>query len=373
MAFDGFDGPQWPNHGGGILNRREAYYEKEISPKTVAKLKRKWQFLTKHNVTATPSVSLDGVVYFPSSDGYLYAVCATTGNVIWQKNLTKVTKSPITIFSRTTPVVTKDLLLVAIYGPALMLAMDRNTGDIVWSTLLDPNPLAVLTMSGTIYKSGLFVGTSSEEEGLGINSVDCCYFQGSFLKLDLITGDIKWRTLMIPDNHGNKHLYSGAAIWGSSPPIDIHRNLVIFATGNLYTTPPNITQCEQNQLKEKHPIVPDPCIKPSDHSESVLALDLENGTIIWSRHLGGYDTWNVNCVQPQNPNCPPIPGPDADFGEAPLLHSILDHSVHPHSKQDVAIVGQKNGFVWALDRNDGHIVWATVKFIINYNNICITS
>jgi outer membrane protein assembly factor BamB len=203
--------------------------------------------------------------------------------------------------------------------------------------------------------------------------VDCCYFQGSFLKLDLITGDIKWRTLMIPDNHGNKHLYSGAAIWGSSPPIDIHRNLVIFATGNLYTTPPNITQCEQNQLQERHPIVPDPCIKPSDHSESVLALDLDNGTIIWSHHLGGYDTWNVNCVQPQNPNCPPIPGPDADFGEAPLLHSILDHSVHPHSKQDVAIVGQKNGFVWALDRNDGHIVWATVKSIIRYNNLCITS
>jgi outer membrane protein assembly factor BamB len=95
---------------------------------------------------------LDGVVYFPSSDGYLYAVCATTGNVIWQKNLTKLTKSPITIFSRTTPVVTKHLLLVAIYGPALMLALDRSTGDIVWSTLLDPNPLAVLTMSGTVYK-----------------------------------------------------------------------------------------------------------------------------------------------------------------------------------------------------------------------------
>jgi len=95
---------------------------------------------------------LDGVVYFPSSDGYLYAVYATTGNVIWQKNLTRLTKSLITIFSRTTPVVTKDLLLVAIYGPALMLAMDRKTGDIVWSTLLDPNPLAVLTMSGTVYK-----------------------------------------------------------------------------------------------------------------------------------------------------------------------------------------------------------------------------
>jgi hypothetical protein len=42
--------------------------------------------------------------------------------------------------------------LVPIYSPALMLAMDRNTGDIVWSTLLDSHILAVLTMSGTVYK-----------------------------------------------------------------------------------------------------------------------------------------------------------------------------------------------------------------------------
>jgi glucose dehydrogenase len=193
--------------------------------------------------------------------------------------------------------------------------------------------------------------------------VNCCYFQASFLKIDLMTGDIKWRTYMLPDNHGHKNLYSGAAIWGSSPPIDILRNLVYIATGNLYTVPFDIEQCEENRLKEKHPIVPDPCIKPDDHSESVLALDLENGTIKWSHHLGAYDTWNVYCALPQNSNCPPIPGVDADFGEAPLLHIIMNDNAHPHSKQDVTIVGQKNGFVWALDRDDGHIVWATVKSI----------
>lgn len=152
MAFKGFDEPQWPNHGGGIQNRREAFYERKINPKVVSKLAKKWQFVTGHNVTATPSVSSDGVVYFPSSNGFLYAVYAKTGDVIWQKNLTKLTKSPTTVFSRTTPVITKDLLLVAIYGPALMLALDRNTGDIVWSTLLDSHILALLTMSGTIYE-----------------------------------------------------------------------------------------------------------------------------------------------------------------------------------------------------------------------------
>jgi hypothetical protein len=143
--------------------------------------------------------------------------------------------------------------------------------------------------------------------------MDCCYFQRSFFRLDLLTDDIKWRTLMIPDNPGKQNLYSRATIWGSGPAIDIGRNLVLLATGNLYTTPRDITQCEQNRLKEKHPVVPDPCIKSDDHSESVLALDLENGTIIWSHHLGAYDIWNRYCFQPHNPNCPPIPGSDLDF------------------------------------------------------------
>ncbi len=129
--------------------------------------------------------------------------------------------------------------------------------------------------------------------------------------------------------------------------------------------PSDIEQCETNRLKQKNPVVPDPCIKPDDHSESILALDLDNGTIIWSHHLGAYDTWNVYCalVKQPSPNCPPIPGPDADFGEAPLLHTILDDNVHPGSTKDVVIAGQKNGIVWALDHDDGHIVWATVKSI----------
>jgi hypothetical protein len=58
---------QWPYHGRGILNWREAYYEKKINPKVVAKLKSKWQFVIGHNVTATPSVSLDGILYFSKS------------------------------------------------------------------------------------------------------------------------------------------------------------------------------------------------------------------------------------------------------------------------------------------------------------------
>jgi outer membrane protein assembly factor BamB len=45
--------------------------------------------------------------------------------------------------------------------------------------------------------------------------------------------------------------------------------------------------------------------------------------------------------------------------------------VHPPSTQDIVVAGQKNGIVWALDRDDGHIVWATVKSIPYMYIICM--
>ncbi|CAL5369916.1 unnamed protein product [Camellia sinensis] len=50
------------------------------------------------------------------------------------------------------PTVACDLLIVGIYGPALVVALEHATGKLVWSTLLDSHPAAVVTMSGTFHK-----------------------------------------------------------------------------------------------------------------------------------------------------------------------------------------------------------------------------
>lgn len=149
---------QWVTHGGDITNRR-SYTGGTINPLTVrlGLLKQRWKFLAGFDITATPSVA-DGVVYFPSWNGNLYAVDATTGTLIWQRNIGQLTGIPPTrrtvnvTVSRATPVVADDLLLVAIYGPAYVVAVTRSTGALVWSTLLDPGPLSLVTASGTPYR-----------------------------------------------------------------------------------------------------------------------------------------------------------------------------------------------------------------------------
>ncbi|GAU25989.1 hypothetical protein TSUD_166710 [Trifolium subterraneum] len=160
---------------------------------------------------------------------------------------------------------------------------------------------------------------------------------------------------MLPNNHGNKNEYSGAAIWGSSPSIDPSRNLVYIATGNLYTVPLRISQCQQNENNQTIPSHKDECVENDNHSDSILALDLDSGKIQWYQQFGGYDVWFAACNNLSTPNCPPGPNPDADFGEAPMMITINVNG----SKQDIVVAVQKSGFVWALNRDNGSLVWST--------------
>ncbi|XP_050220982.1 uncharacterized protein LOC126671268 isoform X2 [Mercurialis annua] len=352
----------WINHGGDIYNRRFAVNETKISPKTVSNLKLKWKFFAGKDITATPAI-FDGTVYFPSWNGYIYAVKVSDGTLVWKKNLQKLTGLKPTGFvavvnwtvSRSTPTIGEDddLVIIGIYGPAVVVGVERLTGKLVWSTLLDSHPAAVITMSGSYYKGGFYVGTSSLEEGDAIE--ECCTFRGSFSKLDIKSGTILWQTFMLPNNHNNLKQYAGAAIWGSSPAIDIARNLVYIATGNLYSAPFHVQQCQAKKNNQTIPTHTDECIEPENHSNSFLALNLDSGKIVWYHQLGGYDVWFFACNNMSTANCPVGPSPDADFGEAPMMLSIYVNG----SKLDVVAAAQKSGFVWTLSRDDGTLIWST--------------
>jgi outer membrane protein assembly factor BamB len=156
---------QWPNQGGGLFNTRHAL-SKNINSSTISKLALKWQFNAGFDVFVTPSVSNDGIIYFPTFNGNFYALDAKTGNVLWARNLTSFISDELLIefpnihsdipfariFSRMTPVITKHSVLVGIYGPAVLLSLNRYTGNLIWSSLLDTHPWALLTMSGTVHK-----------------------------------------------------------------------------------------------------------------------------------------------------------------------------------------------------------------------------
>ncbi|XP_050379998.1 uncharacterized protein LOC126797406 [Argentina anserina] len=356
----------WLNHGGDLHNRRYAKYETKISPETASKLRFKWEFNAGLDITVTPSV-YNGTLYFPSWNGHLYAVKASDGSLVWEKNLGTLTGLNGTglliginwTLSRSTPTISGDndeLLIVGIYGPAVLIALERSTGKLVWSVRLDSHVAGAITMSPTYNEGSIYIGTTSAEEGFSPD--ECCTFRGSFARLDVKTGAVLWKTYMLQDNHGKRGEYSGAAIWGSSPSIHVHRRHVYIATGNTYSVPENISQCQENQLNNNStvPTHPDACIEPGNHGNSILALDMDTGEIQWYRQLGGYDVWFVACML-NTSVCPIGPNVDADFGEAPMM-------LRPYingTNRDVVVSVQKSGFAWALDRNNGSLVWSTVS------------
>ncbi|KAG9152991.1 hypothetical protein Leryth_021945 [Lithospermum erythrorhizon] len=294
---------EWFNHGGDLTNRRNPVLEPLINPISTKNLRLRWKFVAGFDISATPSI-VSGVIYFPSWNGNLYAVNAINGALIWKQNIGQLTGLPGTSttvnvsVSRSTPTVDDDLLIVGIYGPAVVIALRRLTGKLVCLTKVDPGPLSLITASGTAYLGSFYVAASS-------------------------------------------------------PPIDISRGLVYAGTGNLYLAPEDVLQCQRERNNQTKPSGPEQCFGPDIHFFSIFAFDIKSGKIVWSTRLEGYDVFYFVCLVPNNPDCPPGPNLDADFGEAPMLLSINPNG----TKRDVVAVVQKSGFAWALDRDNGDIVW----------------
>ena len=125
-----------------------------ITRENVSKLKLKWSVYTGANITATPSVK-DNVVYVPSWDGFLTAASALNGTVLWRKNLIQVAGLPSTVsvvIARATPTIAGNLLIVGLYTAGYLLALNKFTGALAWSTLLDSQVFAGVTMSGTAFR-----------------------------------------------------------------------------------------------------------------------------------------------------------------------------------------------------------------------------
>jgi polyvinyl alcohol dehydrogenase (cytochrome) len=349
-------GDVWTSAGGNRQNTRYQQSEHTLSPSNIGTLTTKWVFTTGGDVSATPAVDTD-TVYFPDWAGYLYAVDRLTGAQKWRVKISDFTGVPFDK-ARATPAVTEDKVIIGTQGSILVpggglgakvLAFNKFTGALVWSTVADTHPAAIITQSATVFDGRVYVGVASLEEALAAFVPDYqLSFRGSMLALDLNTGAILWKTYMAPQG------YTGNAVWGSSPAIDTKRGQVYIATGNNYSVPADALACVA-----ANPGNPSGCLAPDDHFDSILALDLKTGAIRWATRAIPYDAWTVDCIPffGDGSNCPQPAGPDYDFGQAPALFTVK-----PAGKAkayDLVGAGQKSGQYWALNPDTGAVVWVT--------------
>jgi polyvinyl alcohol dehydrogenase (cytochrome) len=128
---------------------------------------------------------------------------------------------------------------------------------------------------------------------------------------------------------------SGGAIW-DHPTIDPKRGLLYVGTGNSYTARATVEARQDATPTAQY-------ASPDDHFDSVMALDLKTGQIKWADGLQAVDTFVGLCT-----TCPVPDGPDFDFGGSGT-----------NLVGNIAGIGQKSGIYWALNPDNGKIVWST--------------
>lgn len=297
----------------------------------VKRLKLKWAYAFDGDITAfaQPTV-IDGQVFVGSAAGMIQALRADSGCIEWTFRANGPVRSAIVA----APLGKNHALLFSDLT-GWYYALEAETGRLLWKKRVEEHEATRLTGASLVHDGIVYVPAASWEETRSLNpEYQCCTFRGSITALRVRDGAMVWKTYMIPEapkqtgkNSAGTPQFapSGAGVW-ATPTLDLKRRLLYVTTGDSYSAP------------------------ASSMSDSVVALDLATGRIVWSKQTLPGDAWNSACGV-KGINCPEDSGPDYDFGSSAIL-------VKTAAGKDLLLAGQKSGVVYALDpERKGEIVW----------------
>lgn len=97
-------------------------------------------------------------------------------------------------------------------GGGKLLAYNKDTGSLLWNTTLDTHFAAIITQSANVHGNTLYVGVASSEETLAafIPGYVCCSFRGSMLAIDVNTGAIIWKTYTVPPGYSGGSVWGSS-------------------------------------------------------------------------------------------------------------------------------------------------------------------
>ncbi|HVW71165.1 MAG TPA: PQQ-binding-like beta-propeller repeat protein, partial [Steroidobacteraceae bacterium] len=331
----------WRGWGNGARNGRyQNAAAAGLTASQVPRLKVKWAFgLPEGASTYSQPTVASGRVFFASDNAAVYSVDAKTGCSYWSFHAdTGVRSAPIVA-----PIKGHGAAKYAVYVASTrgaVFAIDAQNGKLLWKTQ-PGDPRDGITGSPAYYDGRLYVPFVGSETLAGSNpKYECCKTRGALVALDADSGKTVWKTETIAEklqSRGKNDLGTplwgpaGASVW-NTPTIDTKRRLVYIGTGNGYTAPAAST------------------------TDSILALDLATGRIVWHHQEFTDDAFILGCqaTNPAGGNCPAKLGSDWDFGGAAMILRTLPDG------RDLVIGAGKGGVAVAVDPDkQGAVVWRT--------------
>lgn len=350
------DAPSWNGWGDLSNTRFQPAKSAGLTAGKVSRLKLKWAFGFPGATALYGQTVFDGRVFVSSNAGYVYSLDAETGCIHWSYHSAAVVRSGITVG----PLKPGSTKIAAFFGDIRgnAYALDASTGELIWKVSTDNHPLARITGNPRLYENRLYVPLASLEEDESRSPAHiCCTFRGSVVALDSETGKRVWKSYTIPqepkvikrNSAGVDYMGpSGSGVW-TAPIVDTKRRALYFGTGNAFS-------------------------EPATTADSIMAMSLDTGKILWWQQAFPNDVWHGGCAQtvpgraaigrppgafPGRGNQPPYPrencvektGPDWDYAASPNLATLPDG-------RTVIIASPKQAVVRALDPDkNGATIW----------------
>ena len=298
-----------------------------INAKTVKRLVPVYSFsLGTLDAQNTTPIVVDGVMYVTAAHGKIYSLDAKTGKELWSyahalpDNIGKMMCCDIgnrgaAVFGNKVYFATPD---------AHLIALDRKTGKEVWDVQVgDWTKAQTMTVAPLVVKGKVVVGMSGAEypTRLWIDAYDA------------ETGAMAWRKYTIPapgepgaDTWGNTDMdaakYGGGSTWitGSYDP---ELDTLYWSTGN-----PNPDWDGMGRIGDNL------------YTNSTLALNPDTGEYKFHYQYTPWDVW------------------DFDGVNETILANIGGKKVWLH--------GDRNGFLYSIDRTNGKFGWAKEISVVNW-------
>lgn len=306
----------WGDFGFDEDHHRANPYENILNPGNVGNLTKRWTATPNGNLMGSP-VYANGVVYLATMNGYLNAYDALTGNIKWQF------ACQCGFRNYSSPLVdsVNNLVFFGTVGPgdegipSPFYALDAQTGQLVWSVILNWHQVGFPTLAFNT----IFVGTSQ------IDAVD-----GSLYAIDEISGGINWQYV-----HNDAH---PAGFWGAVAA-DPKTNTIF--TDDADPDPAiwafNATT---GTLIWKYPVTmygaDDDCGSGITVDNGLVYASCKNGTFYAVRESDGTLAWKT----------PLSPSSNADLSTQAVFNGVV-------------YVGSANFYVYALNATTGAIIWRT--------------
>lgn len=327
------EGGEWRSYGHDYANTRTQPEEMTIGGVEAATLAPVWTFSShgagaEGDFTGNPIVA-DGCVFAGSNRGWVFAMNADTGALVWKTKL----PGDGGINSSVNVVGGRVYAAVSNVGRPHVFALRESDGKVVWGPrVTDTQPGADVFGSPVIWNGLLLIGVSGGSAELS-SDAERYPFHGALVILDASTGKLLKKTWTIPRSDW-KTGHAGATIW-TTPAIDTEDKVAFAGTGNPF------------KADRDHP-----------HADAVLKFDLNRRHRTFGEILGAYKgnpeeylpgLGSLPCVD--TPDNPPPYYPQGIGGCGDL---DLDFGANPNLFRDaqgrkMVGDGQKSGVYHAFD------------------------